>query len=180
MRYLCGLEMFWFERSDVEQTFVKCKICRKSVATDSGSTTNLFQRLWQRHQAAWEKCSKLRDEDKLSLSARAVAFHITKVMVPIYIIEKPGFIKMLHTADPRYKLPSNKYFKYVCIPWMYSETCDKVSEQLEKASSFSMTTDLWSSRTIQPYMSLTAHYVDAKWKLQSFCLQTYSSAWIPV
>lgn len=74
---------------------------------------------------------------------------------------------MLHTVDPRYKLPSRKYFSDVAIPRMYTE-----AEQLEKASFFSTTTDLWSSRTFQPYMSLTAHYVDAEWKLRSFCLQT--------
>lgn len=197
---------FGFESSDVEQTFVKCKICRKSVSTGSGSTTNLFQHLRQRHQAEWEECSKLRDENKLSPSAKgppkiakrqislavsfsnsvpydkkaprwkeitdAVAFHIAKDMVPIYTIEKPGFIKMLQTADPRYKLLSRKYFKDVAFPRMYTETREKVAEQLEKASFFSTTTDLWSSRTLQPYMSLTAHYVDAEWKLRSFYLQT--------
>ncbi|KAA0721506.1 hypothetical protein E1301_Tti021694 [Triplophysa tibetana] len=54
---------FGFERSDVKQTLVKCKICRKSVATGSGSTTNLFQHLRQRHQAEWLQCTKLRDEN---------------------------------------------------------------------------------------------------------------------
>ncbi|XP_014195077.2 E3 SUMO-protein ligase ZBED1-like [Haplochromis burtoni] len=34
------------------------------------------------------------------------------------------------------------------------------------------TTDMWSSRTSDPYMSLTIHYVDKDWKLQNKCLET--------
>nr|XP_023678533.1 zinc finger BED domain-containing protein 4-like [Paramormyrops kingsleyae] len=37
---------------------------------------------------------------------------------------------------------------------------------------FSATTDLWSSRTMQPYLSLTVHFINDDWALRSICLQT--------
>ncbi|XP_059366328.1 zinc finger BED domain-containing protein 4-like [Carassius carassius] len=37
---------------------------------------------------------------------------------------------------------------------------------------FSTTTDLWSSRTSEPYISLTVHFVDEEFELKSRCLQT--------
>ena len=41
----------------------------------------------------------------------------------------------------------------------------------KEAHYFSATTDLWSSCTSDPYLSLTVHYVDTEWNLQSHCLQ---------
>lgn len=37
---------------------------------------------------------------------------------------------------------------------------------------FATTTDLWSSRTMEPYMSLTIHYIDGNFAMKSRCLQT--------
>ncbi|GAA6084883.1 ceramide transfer protein isoform X1 [Tachysurus ichikawai] len=37
---------------------------------------------------------------------------------------------------------------------------------------FFTTTDLWSSRTTEPYISLTVHFVDEEFELKSRCLQT--------
>ena len=39
-------------------------------------------------------------------------------------------------------------------------------------SRVSLTTDGWSSVAGDPYLSLTAHYIDENWKLQMKCLKT--------
>ncbi|KAK0155080.1 Zinc finger BED domain-containing protein 1 [Merluccius polli] len=78
-------------------------------------------------------------------------------MVPIYTVEKPGFQHLLHTLDPRYKLPGRKHFGEVVLPRMYNTTRAKVTNKLGDVQFFSATTDLWSSRTMQPYLSLTVH-----------------------
>lgn len=36
---------------------------------------------------------------------------------------------------------------------------------------FATTTDLWSSRTTEPYQSLTVHYIDEDLNLKARCLQ---------
>lgn len=47
-----------------------------------------------------------------------------------------------------------------------------MSHEVQKVLHFATTTDLWSSRTSEPYLSLTAHFIDETWQLQSYCLQT--------
>ncbi len=45
-------------------------------------------------------------------------------------------------------------------------------QKLEDVSFLSITMDLWSSRTMQPYLSLTAHCISKEWNLENVCLQT--------
>ena len=51
---------------------------------------------------------------------------------------------------------------------------DQVLEDLQKEMKFfSATTDMWSSCTIDPYLSLTIHYISSSWELVSYCLQVH-------
>lgn len=192
---------FGFVASDTEQTAPRCKVCL-AVATKGSCTTNLLQHLKQRHAAEWERCCSLRKEqDRGSPSpattkqpsvletftncipydkkgARwkaitdAVAMYIAKDVVPIYTVEKPGFIHLLKVLDPRYVLPSRKYFSDVALPQLYNSTRQRIAAELDGVSFYSATTDLWSSRVMQPYLSLTLHFINDDWTLRSVCLQT--------
>lgn len=192
---------FGFVASDTEQTAPRCKVCL-AVATKGSCTTNLLQHLKQRHAAEWERCCSLRKEqDRGSPSTAttkqpsvletftncipydkkgarwkaitdAVAMYIAKDMVPIYTVEKPGFIHLLKVLDPRYVLPSRKYFSDVALPQLYNSTHQMIAAELDGVSFYSATTDLWSSRVMQPYLSLTLHFINDDWTLRSVCLQT--------
>ena len=35
-----------------------------------------------------------------------------------------------------------------------------------------LTTDLWTSRSVESYLTITAHYINSKWELESKVLQT--------
>ena len=85
-------------------------------------------------------------------------------MVPIQTVEKEGFRKL--------KVPSRKYFSQNCLPQLYTECRDRVYSEINNIPFFSTTADLRSSRTTEPYLSLTIHYIDGDWKLKSKCLQT--------
>uniref|UniRef100_A0A1A8S693 Uncharacterized protein n=1 Tax=Nothobranchius rachovii TaxID=451742 RepID=A0A1A8S693_9TELE len=93
-------------------------------------------------------------------------------MLPIYSVEKRGFNHLLKVLDARYVVPSRKYFADVALPHLYNTTREKIRSELEEMQFYSATTDLWSSRTMQPYLSLTAHYINTSWTLRSICLQT--------
>lgn len=192
---------FGFVASDMEQTAPRCKVCL-AVATKGSCTTNLLQHLKQRHAAEWERCCSLRKEqDRGSPSTAttkqpsvletftncipydkkgarwkaitdAVAMYIAKDMVPIYNVEKPGFIHLLKVLDPRYVLPSRKYFSDVALPQLYNSTHQRIAAELDGVLFYSATTDLWSSRVMQPYLSLTLHFINDDWTLRSVCLQT--------
>ncbi len=48
----------------------------------------------------------------------------------------------------------------------------KVKQELKDLDYFSVTTDMWSSANMMPYMSLTIQYLMTDWGLQSKCLET--------
>ncbi|XP_050960772.1 E3 SUMO-protein ligase ZBED1 [Labeo rohita] len=100
---------------------------------------------------------------------RAIALYIAKDMVPIQTIERDGFRHVVHTLDSRYELPGRKFFSQKCLPELYT---DRVMNEIRHLEAYSATTDLWSSRTTEPYISLTIHFIDDDWKLRSRCLQT--------
>ncbi|XP_073719120.1 E3 SUMO-protein ligase ZBED1-like [Misgurnus anguillicaudatus] len=103
---------------------------------------------------------------------KAVTNFLAKDMMPFSTVENVGFRKMISAIDSRYELPGRKYFSRTAIPTLYGEVRKRVEGQLKSLSYFATNADLWSSRTSEPYMSLTVHFIDTDWKLVSLCLQT--------
>ena len=93
-------------------------------------------------------------------------------MMPIYSVEKEGFKKLLHSFDSQYELPSRKYFSKTAIPKLYAKNREIVEEELKSVDYFSATADMWSSHSLQPYLSSTIHFVGDDWRLKTRCLQT--------
>ncbi|KAK0145661.1 Zinc finger BED domain-containing protein 1 [Merluccius polli] len=93
-------------------------------------------------------------------------------MVPFQTVERSRFKDMTKTLDLRYKPPSHKYFTETEMPKLYGQLRERVENDLRELKYYATTTDLWSSRTMAPYISLTIHYITDEWKLASRCLQT--------
>ncbi len=102
----------------------------------------------------------------------AVAFCLAKDMLPFQTVEKEGFKRMIHKLDPRYNMPSRKYFSKTALPAMYEECRGRVQTALSTANVYASTADMWSSRATEPYISLTVHYITSDWSLNSCCIQT--------
>lgn len=185
------------------QKTVICRVCKKSVPTKDGNTTNLFHHLRHKHTVEYDECQKMRETaqgsshvtrktptqtkiaelfthctpyDKQSKRwkelSESVAFCLAKDMLPVYTVEKVGFRRMLYKFDPRYTMPSRKYFSNLALPTMYEHTRKDLQMKLSTAEFFSSTTDMWTSRATEPYISLTVHYIRNDWSLDSCCLQT--------
>lgn len=193
---------FGFKKSDTEQKTVICKLCNKTVPSADANTTNLFYHLKKKHEKEYTETQKARVNKSSSETAKkslsqpkikesfargtpyektsrrhkqitdAIARLIAKGMVPIYLVEKKVFRDLIHTLDPRYVVPSRKYFSRVELPRLYAECRAKVEKEILNVAYYALTTDLWTSRATQPYMSLTIHFIDEDWKLCSRCLQT--------
>nr|XP_054603768.1 E3 SUMO-protein ligase ZBED1-like [Nothobranchius furzeri] len=103
---------------------------------------------------------------------KAITFCIAKDMMPLNTVEKEGFKHLIKVLDQRYEIPGRKYFSQTALPQLYDECREKLEMDLKDVSFFATTTDLWSSRSSEPYLSLTIHYIDKEWTLQSTCLQT--------
>lgn len=57
----------------------------------------------------------------------AVTFHLVKDLCPVRTVEGVGFNKMLKVLDPRYELPSRKYFSNTAIPRNFVCLCHQHS-----------------------------------------------------
>ena len=92
----------------------------------------------------------------------------------MYTVERPGFKHLVAKLNPHYELPSRKHFSEYELPKLYNHVRDSiVKPKLMQAEYFSATTDLWISYAAVSFMSLTVHFVDSGWRLQSFCLGTF-------
>ena len=76
-------------------------------------------------------------------------------MLPIYTVEKPGFKQLLTKFDSRYQLPSRSYFSRTAIPGLYTQIRNRLHTELKHVKFYSATTDLWSSVTMESYVSFT-------------------------
>uniref|UniRef100_A0A1X7V255 BED-type domain-containing protein n=1 Tax=Amphimedon queenslandica TaxID=400682 RepID=A0A1X7V255_AMPQE len=161
---------------------VICRVCDTVVRTNGGSTTNLFSHLKKHHQLKYSKtygcASKLSNkspslaqptiQEALTKSVKyqkhsrkwkeltdSITYCVRKDMLPIYTVEKNGFRDMLKSFDPRYELPSRKYFSQVAIPALYVATTDKVKQELAEVANF------WKKkrelRLAQQLLSLPEH-----------------------
>ncbi|XP_049337568.1 E3 SUMO-protein ligase ZBED1-like [Astyanax mexicanus] len=103
---------------------------------------------------------------------KAVTYFMAKDMMPLSTVEKEGFKNLVKVLDSRYQLPGRKYFSQTALPLLYEECRAKLEAELKLVRHFATTADMWSSRTSEPYLSLTVHYIDEEWNLQNRCLQT--------
>ena len=62
----------------------------------------------------------------------SVTHCLAKDMMPIYSVDKPGFRQMLERFDPKYALPTHKYFSKVAIPSLYARTRETVTSELSE------------------------------------------------
>ena len=102
----------------------------------------------------------------------ALSYYIAKDMQPLSTVDDKGFRHLLHTIEPKYEPPSRKAITTNYIPKLYHETRERMKGKVSSAQSFSITTDMWTSLANQAYMSVTAHFINAEFQLESVLLDT--------
>ncbi|KAL0146480.1 hypothetical protein M9458_058111 [Cirrhinus mrigala] len=75
--------------------------------------------------------------------------------------------------EPKYKILSRPHFSQTILPALYKETRAKVAQSLKQAECISITTDGWTSRATQSYVTITAHAMTSEWEIKTFVLQTW-------
>ena len=81
---------------------------------------------------------------------------------PFSVVHDTGFNRLIKTLEPRYVLPSRKYFSESIVPDIKEKINAKLAEMLIGVPYVSLTTDIWSSSSAQESLiSLTAHWVTA-------------------
>lgn len=92
-------------------------------------------------------------------------------MAPVNTVENERFRAIIKTIDKRYSLTSCKYFSSVALPGLYTQCRRTVENELRNVQNFAATADLWSSQTMEPFLSLTVHFTTSDFSMKSRCLQ---------
>ncbi|XP_058906655.1 E3 SUMO-protein ligase ZBED1 [Kogia breviceps] len=108
----------------------------------------------------------------------AVLSLICEGLYPASIVDEPTFRVLLKTAEPRYELPSRKFFCGKAIPERYGAVRDAVLKELAEAAWCGVSTDLWRSESQnRTYVTLAAHFLGRAAPhglfLGSRCLKTF-------
>ena len=73
----------------------------------------------------------------------------------------------------RYTPPTRRTVMRSLLPDRYTSAREKLFQQLRDVKTCSVTTDFWSSSNAQSYITVTCHFLNEDWVLQSCVLATY-------
>ena len=92
---------------------------------------------------SWSKQQPLSSSSKeYKALTNSVAYYLARDMLPLSIVDKPGFTAIIHQFNPHYQLPTCKHFIKVAIPALVSMTS---KAKLKSKSKVSATADLLKS-----------------------------------
>lgn len=91
---------------------------------------------------------------------------------PVSIVDHKGFKSLVSTLEPKYQMPSRKYFLETIIPSIANKIKADIATQLQEgAECLSFTNDCWSSDVnSDALLSFTAHWVDGSFQRRSAVL----------
>ena len=93
-------------------------------------------------------------------------------MRPLGIANDPGFQNLLKYLELRYSVPSRTTVSKV-IHKRHERAKEDLVKKLRDAKAVSVTTDVWTSKAVQSFVTNTIHFVHpVLWKLKSFVLAT--------
>ncbi|MBN3306654.1 ZBED4 protein, partial [Amia calva] len=174
-----------------DKTQTICKHCNKIVPYTAANTSTM-QRYLQNHHSSQLKSTvpvkkTLKGQTTLTnafasqlsqSSIRATAImrdigvFIAADMRQFSVVENLGFRRLLHTLEPKYTIPSRAHFTRTVVPNLYNESKAKLVQTLKEAESIAITTDGWTSRGTQSYITITAHTINSDWEMVNVVLQT--------
>ena len=113
------------------------------------------------------KCQRKGDLDDALLQM------LTTDMQPYSIVNDKGFNKFVNLLDSRYQLPSRKNLMRK-LPGKFEEMKAQVKTQINSAAHVCLTTNIWTSRTTEGYITFTCHFISESWQMLSFVLETFN------
>ena len=150
------------------------EIAKKKAAAASTSAPGIQQTGWSQQKLA-DVISKKKPWSIDSTDARkvhqAIGTMIAVDIQPYSIVEDVGFKALIGVLEPRYILPSRKFFTEKIIPEMYDAIRSRVQAAITKAQFICLTTDTWTAQTTTAsFLSLTAHWIDDTFSRKSAVL----------
>lgn len=177
----------YFDRIDGESNKVRCKLC-SFVLTTGGGTSNMLAHLKRKHpdimsNARTDTTADQNDSTSNTSSVstcpvlhskkldQALTLMLATDFQPFSIVGDKGFIRFVWLLNPNYKIPDKRTIRYELLPQLFHEAKAKLKLILSETVFLSLTTDIWTSTSMDSYITITTHFF-YKDKLQSCVLTT--------
>ena len=92
-------------------------------------------------------------------------------LLPVSRVEDRGFRQFLKVIDQKYSPPSRRTIMRDSLPRLYQSKKELINK-VEEISWCSFTTDLWTSNTTMGYITVTCHFINIDWEMESSVLTT--------
>ena len=187
-----------FKISATDPTKAICNYCKKNLSRGNGNSTfPLINHLQSKHYEKYkiyeqelEKAQKnkpkqatlfeicpsfkdLNDKKEVKELTQLLLEHIYIDMVPFNVVNGYGFRKLINFLAPNYKIPCPSHFSQKLLPETYEKTKNLVKNEILDIKYLSGSTDIWTSLTMDSYLSLTVHGVNQKWQKKHFFLGVF-------
>jgi len=103
-----------------------------------------------------------------------VMLMIARDVQPFSMVDDDGLRDLMQRIDPKYKMPSRTYYRDIMLPKLYNELKKDLECELEGVHYVAITTDGWTSRANEAYITVTCHFVNKKFELVLAALSTAS------
>ena len=94
---------------------------------------------------------------------------ITTDLQPPFIVEDTGFQSFVSALDPP---SSRRTIMRSLLPEKYRSEKEKLQETLSSVKYVALTTDIWTSRHTEGFLTVTCHYITPDWPLCTAVLST--------
>ena len=184
-------------KTSVTGKIANCNACGADL-TYSGTTSNLFNHLRNKHPLLVHSATKRKasdehvqlktgpldkffggtkpykaDSQKAKEITKKLQRLITQQMLPLSFVDSVAFRDFVNSLDQRYQPPSRKTLKGLILEEQ-TESLNQIQQSLKEVDAFAITTDTWTSIANESYIGVTCHYIDTEWKLLSKCLAVRS------
>ena len=171
---------------------IPCKLCDIKLA-DGGGTSNLKSHLEAKHPQEYRRLVNSEADKKKQKPQQSVLSHgtlrvcgsqraaaitdrvaafVALDLRPLRVVEGTGFKQLMNYIEPAYVVPSRTHITSICRK-KYHAIKQEVSNSLESTTSVALTTDIWTSRTVQSYITVTVNFLTEDWILDSRVLVTH-------
>ncbi|GBN05902.1 hypothetical protein AVEN_129983-1 [Araneus ventricosus] len=86
------------------------------------------------------------------------------------MVNERGFRVFVSALNPSYRLPNRDTIVNTLLPAIYEQVSHDVRQACCAIKKACLTTDCWTSANNDSFMSVTAHYLDDEFKMNSLLL----------
>lgn len=163
---------------------VICTLCQSELKYTSSSTGCMVNHLRLKHPASVNPqkaaTSSTLDRFVTTPCSNAKRDHINQLLLemiytdllPIRIVESEKLKALICFFEKGYRMPTRKTITSL-LEKKYEDAKLTLMKQIaDSKSRISITTDCWSSLNAESFITITGHFIDSSWKLQSVVLGT--------